>query len=41
MGGVGDRGYFHWLSGRENIDEVIQIHKGIRRAVREEASKLG
>jgi len=40
-GGVGDRGYFHWLSGRENIDEVIEIHKRIRRLVREEAGKLG
>jgi len=40
-GGVGDRGHFHWLSGRENIDEVIEIHKRIRRLVREEAGKLG
>ena len=40
-GGVGDRGYFHWLSGRENIDEVIEIHRRIRRLVREEAGKLG
>ena len=40
-GGVGDRGYFHWLSGRKDIDEVIQIHKRIRHLVREEASKLG
>ena len=30
------RGYFHWLSGRENIDEVITIHKRIRRLAREE-----
>jgi len=40
-GGAGDRGYFHWLSGRKDIDEVIEIHKRIRRLVREEASKLG
>jgi len=40
-GGRGDRGYFHWLSGRENIDEVVEIHKRIRRLVREEAGKLG
>jgi energy-converting hydrogenase A subunit R len=40
-GGVGDRGYFHWLSGRENIDEVTEIHRRIRRLVREEAGKLG
>jgi energy-converting hydrogenase A subunit R len=41
IGGVGDRGYFHWLSGRQNIDEVIELHKRIRRVVREEAGKLG
>ncbi len=41
IGSTGDRGYFHWLSGRKNIDEVIEIHKRIRRLVREEASKLG
>jgi len=40
-GGVGDRGYFHWLSGKENIDEVIEIHRRIRHLVREEAGKLG
>jgi len=40
-GGVGDRGYFHWLSGRKNIDDVIEIHKRIRHLVREEAGKLG
>jgi energy-converting hydrogenase A subunit R len=40
-GGKGDGGYFHWLSGRENLDEVIEIHKRIRRLVREEAGKLG
>ena len=41
IGGSEDRGYFHWLSGRKNIDEVIEIHKRIRRLVREEAGKLG
>jgi len=41
FGGAGDRGYFHWLSGRKNIDEVIEIHKRIRRLAREEAGKLG
>jgi len=39
--GKGDRGHFHWLSGRENMDDVIEIHKRIRRLVREEAGKLG
>ncbi len=41
IGGAGDRGYFHWLSGRKDIDDVIGIHKRIRRLVREEAGKLG
>ena len=41
IGGVGDRGYFHWLSGRKDIDEVVEVHKRIRRLVREEAGKLG
>jgi energy-converting hydrogenase A subunit R len=41
IGGKEDRGYFHWLSGRKDIDEVIQVHKRIRRLVREEAGKLG
>ncbi len=41
IGSKGDRGYFHWLSGRKDIDEVVQIHKRIRRLVREEAGKLG
>ncbi len=41
VGGSEDKGYFHWLSGRKDIDEVIEIHKRIRRLVREEAGKLG
>jgi len=41
IGGTGDRGYFHWLSGRKDIDEVIEVHQRIRRLVREEAGKLG
>ncbi|GAH88037.1 unnamed protein product, partial [marine sediment metagenome] len=41
IGGKGDRGYFHWLSGGKDIDEIIKIHKQIRRLVREEAGKLG
>ncbi|MBI3931757.1 MAG: hypothetical protein HY325_07005 [Chloroflexi bacterium] len=40
-GGKEDRGYFHWLSGRKDIDDVINIHQRIRRLVREEAGKLG
>ena len=40
-GGMDDRNHFHWLAGRVNIDEVIEIHRGMRRLVREEAGKLG
>ncbi|MBI4188399.1 MAG: hypothetical protein HY529_04230 [Chloroflexi bacterium] len=40
-GGKEDRNYFHWLSGRKDIAEVIETHKRIRRLVREEAGKLG
>ncbi len=40
-GGSGDRGYFHWLTGRENTDEVVAVHGRIRKMVREEAGKLG
>ena len=41
IGGTGDRGYFHWLSGSKDIDEVIEVHKRIRHLVRQEAGKLG
>jgi len=41
IGGVEDRGYYHWLSGREDIADVIEIHKRVRHLVREEAGKLG
>jgi len=41
IGGMGDRDYFHWLSGVKNMDGVIEIHKRIRHLVREEAGKLG
>ncbi len=40
-GGKDNRGYFHWLSGRKDIGEIIELHKRIRRLVREEAGKLG
>lgn len=40
-GVLGDRGNFHWLSGRKDIDEIVALHKRIRRLVREEAGKLG
>ena len=41
IGGEGDRGYFHWISGRKETDDILQIHKRIRHLVREEAGKLG
>ena len=41
IGGTGDRGYFHWLSGSKDMDEIIEVHRRIRRLVREEAGKLG
>ncbi|MBL7124725.1 MAG: hypothetical protein ISS51_01335, partial [Dehalococcoidales bacterium] len=41
VGGRGDRNYFHWLSGRKDIDDIVETHKRIRRLVREEAGKLG
>ena len=40
-GGKGDKEHFHWLSGRKDLDDVIETHKRIRRLVREEAGKLG
>ena len=40
-GGAKDRNYFHWLAGRKEIDDVIEIHQRLRRQVREEAGKLG
>ena len=41
IGGVGDRGYFHWLSGRKDITDVIEVHRRIMHLVKEEADKLG
>jgi energy-converting hydrogenase A subunit R len=41
IGSLGDRNCFHWLSGRKDINDVVDVHKRIRRIVREEASKLG
>lgn len=37
----GDTNNFHWLSGREDIKDIIEVHKRIRKLVREEAGKLG
>lgn len=41
VGGNGDRAYFHWLADTKNIAAPLEIHKRIRRLVREEAAKLG
>jgi len=40
-GGAGDRGYFHWLAGIDDIAAPLEVHKRVRRVVREEAAKLG
>lgn len=40
-GGDNNRGHFHWLSGIEDIDTPLEIHKRIRQIVRDDASKLG
>jgi energy-converting hydrogenase A subunit R len=40
-GGTGDRENFHWLAGRKDLDNIIDLHKRIRRLVREDAAKLG
>jgi len=36
-----DRGWLHWLDGTKDITTALEIHKRIRRLVREEAAKLG
>ena len=40
-GGTKDREWLHWLDGTKDIAPALEIHKGIRRQVREEAAKLG
>jgi len=40
-GGTGNRSHYHWLAGRQDLDEPLAIHRRIRRIVREEAGKLG
>jgi energy-converting hydrogenase A subunit R len=40
-GGSDDRGNFHWLAGIKSIAAPLEVHKRIRRVVREEAAKLG
>jgi energy-converting hydrogenase A subunit R len=40
-GGKGDREHFHWLAAIEDIAAPLEIHKRIRRVVRQEAAGLG
>jgi energy-converting hydrogenase A subunit R len=40
-GGKGDREFFHWLVNREDLQPVLQIHRRLRRLVRQEAAALG
>jgi energy-converting hydrogenase A subunit R len=40
-GTKGDTNNFNWLSGQKDIKDVIEVHKRIRKLVREEAGKLG
>ena len=40
-GGSDDKGYFHWLAGRDGIDGVIEIHRKIRHLITEETGKPG
>ncbi len=40
-GGRGERKNFHWLEGRSELEEPLQIHKRIRQMFRKEAGKLG
>ena len=41
IGGKGNRGYFHWLAGVNDITQTLEIHHRIRHLVRKEAAKLG
>ena len=40
-GGAGDREQLSWLSGKKDRADIIELHKKLRRLVREEAGKLG
>jgi predicted HAD superfamily phosphohydrolase len=40
-GGARDREWFHWLDGMQDVTPVLEIHKRVRRLVREEAAQLG
>ena len=40
-GGAVDREWFHWLDGIRDVVPILEIHKKIRRLVRQEAADLG
>jgi len=40
-GGSDNRDNFHWLADKKDINDIVSLHKRIRRLVREEAGKLG
>ena len=40
-GSPDNRGNYHWLSGIKDFSQILQVHKRIRRLVRQEAAKLG
>ena len=41
LGGTGDRENFHWIEDLKDLKAPLEIHRRIRRLVREEAAKLG
>ena len=36
-----NRKYFHWIAGRHELTEPLEIHRRLRRLVRKEAAQLG
>jgi predicted HAD superfamily phosphohydrolase len=36
-----NRNNFKWLDGNKDINEYLQIHRNMRKLVREDAAKLG
>ena len=41
VGSRNNRDYYHWLADKNDINEVITLHRRIRHIVRKEAGKLG
>jgi predicted HAD superfamily phosphohydrolase len=39
MGGGDERGYFHWLSGKTDFTEAIEVHRRLKRLIKESASQ--